>query len=201
MSSSPHFTKCGLPGINGIPYGIHMCHFYESAGDLAAALVPYFAAGLRNNERCTWIAAEPLGAVLAKIAAQNAGLDVETEIRKGSLKILDHADWYSAAGNLKGDELVQVWLDEERRALAEGYSGLRITGNTTFVTPEAWDDFMDYEHAVSGALQGRRIVSLCSYRLGQVGASELLDVSRRHHCTLDRPDQGWQILTSGLSLT
>lgn len=195
MSAASHMTNCGLPGISGIPYGIHMCHFYESGEDLAAALVPYFAAGLRNNERCIWIAAEPLDAAQAKIAAQNAGLDVEAAMRKGSLRIVDHSDWFSETGT-EADQIVQAWLTEESRALAQGYRGLRITGNVTFVTPETWDDFMDYEQAASEALQDRRIVTLCSYRLGQFGAAEVLDVSRRHHCTLDRPDQGWQILTA-----
>ena len=58
MTAASHMTSCGLPGINSIPYGTHMCHFYEDAENLAGALVPYFAAGLRNNERCIWIAAE-----------------------------------------------------------------------------------------------------------------------------------------------
>ena len=198
MTATSHMTSCGLQGINGIPYGTHMCHFYESGENLAAALVPYFAAGLRNNERGIWVTAEPLGAALAKSAAKNAGLDVEAAMRKGSLKILDHDDWYSEAGNLKGKEVAQIWLDEESRALAQGYGGLRIAGNVSFVTAETWDDFMDYEHAVNEGLQDRRIVSLCSYGLGQGGAAGVLDVARRHHCTLDRPDQGWQILTNRL---
>lgn len=181
--------KAGTPA-----YGIHMCHFYESAADLAATLVAYFATGLSNHERCIWVTAEPLDAKQAKIAAQNAGLDVEAAIRKGSLKILDYADWYSQTGSLKNDEMVQLWLDEESRALADGYRGLRTTGNVTFVTPEAWEAFMEYEHAVNAAFEGRHIVALCTYRLGQLQGSGVLDVSRRHHCTLHRPDQGWQIL-------
>ena len=41
MSARPHFTDCGLQGIKAVPYGIHMCHFYQQREDLAAALVPY----------------------------------------------------------------------------------------------------------------------------------------------------------------
>jgi MEDS: MEthanogen/methylotroph, DcmR Sensory domain len=193
--NASHLTSCGLPGINGIPYGVHMCHFYESGAELAAALVPYFAAGLRNNERCLWIASEPLTAAPAKIAVQNAGLDVEAAMRNGALRIIDHGEWFSQTGTQAG-QIVQAWLAEESRALAQGYRGLRIAGNVTFVTPENWDKFMEYEQAANEALQGRRIVTLCTYRLGQVGAAGMLDVSRRHHCTLDRPDQGWQIITN-----
>ena len=53
-------TDCGLPGITRIPYGVHMCSFYRTREELAATLVPYFVAGLRANERCIWITAEPL---------------------------------------------------------------------------------------------------------------------------------------------
>lgn len=63
-------TSCGLPGIKAILYGVHMCHFYDGREDLGGTLVPY---------------AEPLPAAQAKLAAQNAGLDVEAESRKGSL--------------------------------------------------------------------------------------------------------------------
>lgn len=52
MSQDPghsSLTDCGLPGIKDIPFGVHMCHFYDRCEDLAAALVPYFAAGLRNS--------------------------------------------------------------------------------------------------------------------------------------------------------
>lgn len=52
MSALHPLTDCGLPGIGEIPYGLHMCHFYETRDQLAAALVPYFAAGLRSGERC-----------------------------------------------------------------------------------------------------------------------------------------------------
>jgi NADPH2:quinone reductase len=39
MSALPNLADSGLRGIHAIPYGIHMCHFYEKREDLAAALV------------------------------------------------------------------------------------------------------------------------------------------------------------------
>jgi hypothetical protein len=196
MSSTAHMTECGLPGIKDIPYGVHMCHFYEGREDLAAMLVPYFAAGLRNHERCIWVTAAPLDAVDAQLELQKAGMEAQSALQKGALTIREHSEWYADAGTLEGGNIVERWLAEEQRALAEGYNGLRITGNVTFVTPEAWPVFMEYEDTLNNALHGRRIVALCSYQLGRCGAPDVLDVVRRHHCTLDRPDHGWQLLTS-----
>ena len=195
MSALSHTTDCGLPGIKGIPYGVHMCHFYEGRDDLAAALVPYFAAGLRNKECCVWITSEPLDSAGARAELRKGGIDPDAEIRRGALSIRSHADWHASAGELKGAAVVELWFAEERRALAAGFSGLRISGNVTFAKPEAWATFMEYEETLDEALHGHRIVTLCSYRLGQCGASDVLEVAHRHHCTLDRPDRGWQILT------
>lgn len=62
MAALPNLTDSGLAGIRQVPYGIHACHFYADNKDLAEALVPYFTAGLRANERCLWVTAAPLPA-------------------------------------------------------------------------------------------------------------------------------------------
>ena len=190
-----HLTDCGLPGITQIPYGVHMCNFYRTREELIAALVPFFVAGLRNNERCIWITAKPLHAVDAIAELEKAGPDTQAAIRNGSLVVRDYDDWYAEAGTLKGNQVVDLWLAEEQRALAGGYRGLRITGNVTFLRSEDWALFMEYEELVNRAFQGRRIVTLCTYHLDSCGAAEVLDVMRRHNGALDRPDEGWQILT------
>ena len=191
----PLLTDCGLPGIRGIPYGVHMCNFYRSREELAAALVPYFGAGLRANERCIWITAEPLGADEAIAELERAGLDASALRASGALVVRDFTDWYAAAGALRGSQVVDLWLEEERLALAAGCRGLRITGNVTFLRPEDWPLFMEYEALIDQRLRTQRIVTLCTYQLGRCAPSEILDVMQRHSCTLDRPDEGWQILT------
>jgi len=193
--SHGHLTDCGLPGITQIPYGVHMCNFYRTREELISALVPFFVAGLRNNERCIWITAKPLHAVDAIAELEKAGPDTQAAIRNGSLVVRDYDDWYAEAGALKGNQVVDLWLAEEQRALAGGYRGLRITGNVTFLRSEDWALFMEYEELVNRAFQGRRIVTLCTYHLDSCGAAEVLDVMRRHNGALDRPDEGWQILT------
>jgi len=194
VSAHLHTTDCGLPGLATIPYGVHMCHFYETRTDLAAALVPYFVAGLRKRERCLWITAEPLDAAAAAAELRNVGLDVDALARSGALVIHHYADFFA---NVKmGSEVVDLWMDEERRALAAGYSGLRVTGNTNFVSPGDWSTFMDYEELMNQACPERRIVALCSYLRERCAPTDVVEAVQRHSCTLDRPDEGWRILTA-----
>jgi hypothetical protein len=189
------FTACGLPGVAQIPFGIHMCHFYKERQDLVEVLVPFFTAGLNRNERCIWVCAEPLDAAGAKRELHTSGVDVEAAIRRGALTVLDYSEFYLKARGMKSAEVAKLWLAEEERALEDGYSGLRITGNASFLEPKTWPDFMDYEEVVQRAFNGRRIISLCTYDLRRCAPANVVDVMRRHSCALERPDEGWQIVS------
>jgi hypothetical protein len=50
----------GITVIGDVPWGTHFCQFYQDKQDLIDILVPYFKAGLENNEFCIWITSEPL---------------------------------------------------------------------------------------------------------------------------------------------
>lgn len=192
MNPLAHVTECGLPGVKTIPYGVHMCHFYETRAELAAALVPFFVAGLKKQERCIWVTAAPLDAAAAAAELRKAGLNVDALVRRGALVISDASSFFA---NVKmGAEVVDLWLAEESRALAAGYTGLRVTGNTNFVPAADWSKFMDYEELMNQACPERRIVALCSYLRERCGATEIAETVQRHSCTLDQPDEGWRII-------
>jgi len=44
--------RTGIEVVGDVPWGRHFCQFYETAGDLADTLVPYFREGLLANEFC-----------------------------------------------------------------------------------------------------------------------------------------------------
>jgi two-component system, sensor histidine kinase PdtaS len=191
-------TDCGLPGIGSLPYGAHMCHLYRDRDALVAALVPFFAAGLRANERCVWVTADPLHAPEAAAELRRAGIDVGAKTRRGALEIVEFSEWTLRDGTSLGpEEVCAMWLAEERRALEAGFAGLRISGNVSFLTPDTWDAFMDYEHAANLAFRGRRIVALCTYSMPACGAAGALDIVQRHSCALDRAGARWQVLAAG----
>jgi hypothetical protein len=194
MADIPYITRCGLPGIDHIPFGMHACHFYSDRDQLLAALVPYFVAGLLGNERCLWVTAPPLPAREAVQALRAAWDRVDDAIQAGALQILDFRHWYGNAARLKELDVVELWLKEEERALAEGYSGLRISGNTSFLTPEDWPLCVEYEQAVTARFSGRRIVALCSYALAQWSDQQMSELVHAHHCAFERSDADWKVL-------
>jgi len=67
-----NLRKVGIPYINDIPWGTHICSFFGGKSDLLGIVVPYFKAGLENNEFCIWVVSEPLDVSQAREALEDA---------------------------------------------------------------------------------------------------------------------------------
>jgi len=58
----------GIDIVGDIPWGTHFCQFYQTKEDLMDIIVPYFKAGLENNEFCMWVVPQTLDVEEAKEA-------------------------------------------------------------------------------------------------------------------------------------
>ena len=168
-----------------------MCHFFSSSRELVDGLVPYFEAGIDRNERCIWVAAAPLPAgdvesAVAKSPKLKRGAAI------GQLTVHHAIDWFGEPAELNAEQIIRRWFSEEERALADGFGGLRITGNSAFIPHGHWSGLMDYERLLHERLPERRIIACCSYDRQQCGSVEIMEVVNCHHGALDRTDQRWE---------
>jgi two-component sensor histidine kinase len=194
ISTSPFVDLSGLSRVN---QGTHYSHFYENRHDLAAAVVPFIATGLSNDERCLWVTAEPLGRDDALDALAAVVPDLSRRLEQGQIEVIEHETWYRAAGGFHAPTVIAAWLERERQALDCGYRGLRITGNTFWLdTPKDFSDFADYERTLHQTLKGHRITCLCSYCLNRCSGSVLLDVVRQHDFAMVHRGGQWEVIES-----
>ena len=192
-SVKSHLTHCGIPGLGAVPYGLHVCHFYSSRLELLDALIPYFESGVSKNEQCIWIASAPLGITEIKIELAKFR-HLEKAVSTGQLQIIDANDWYGTSVALDSDG-IQRWMDEEARARAAGYQGLRITCNTGFVSRDHWSSLMEYEKVLHERVKSFRIVACCSYDLLKCEPVDILEIVSTHDAALDRRDKNWQVFS------
>jgi len=191
MSPSGDLTAYGVPGIDKVPFGIHVCHFYRAREDVVDALVPYFAAGLSNNENCVWVTPFSTDEAAAALGRVLIGLDAMLD--KGQMQIVQAKSWHASTKGMDGNAVAQFWLHEEEKALTKGYQGLRGAVDTSLLYVDDWDTLMDYEGAVSDAIRDRRILMLCSYDGQRCQATSVLEAVRTHQHTLERRDVNWEI--------
>src|SRR2546422_10169193 len=90
--------KTDIAVVGDIPWGTHLCHFYETQWDLLDTVVPYFKAGLEHNEFCLWVLAEPLTEQEAKSALRQAVPDLDCYLAERRLEMLPHDEWYLKGG-------------------------------------------------------------------------------------------------------
>ena len=140
--------KTAIDIIADVPWGTHLCQFYQTKEDLTDILVPYFQAGLKHNEFCMWITSEPLNVEDAKRALKKEVKNLDDYIKRGQIEILDYRQWYTKPGYFDSDKVLGGWIEKEKQALEKGFHGLRLSGNTFWLEKEDWGSFKNYEATV-----------------------------------------------------
>jgi len=186
--------QTGIEIIGTAPWGTHFCQFYRTTQDLTDILVPYFKAGLENNEFCMWVTSPPLEEGEALSALREALPDCDRYVSEGRLEVIPYSAWYLQDGVFESQRVLAGWVAKHESALAKGLDGLRLTGNTFWLEDKDWKSFTDYEEEVNNVLGHYRIMALCTYCLEKCGSSEILDVIRNHQFGLVKTEKGWDLI-------
>jgi PAS domain S-box-containing protein len=188
--------RSGLETVGDVPWGTHFCQFYETADDLIDILVPYFKAGLGNNEFCMWVTSESLSREEAENAMRKAVPDFAKFLKRGQMEIVSYGEWYLKDGAFDLHRVLDAWMGKLNEALAKGYDGIRVTGNTAWLEKKDWKDFVDYEEKVNGVIGKYRMIVVCTYSISKCGAAEVIDVIRNHQFALIRREGKWELVES-----
>jgi hypothetical protein len=123
------FRKSGISVLGDLRWDQHFCLFYETTEDLLDTVVPYFKAGLENNEYCVWAVSEPLTEADAMAALGRAVPGFDRTLACRNIDILPGREWYLKGEGVDPEKIVGGWGEKLRRALDAGYKGLRVSGN------------------------------------------------------------------------
>jgi len=176
----------GITGLGEMPWGTHFCLFYETKEDLLDTLVPYFKAGLEHNEYCVWVIADALTEADAWRALSQAVPAAERYRSNQSIELIQARDWYLNVGHFELDRVMSAWNRKLMQALARGYAGMRVSGDTLWLEKKTWQSFLEYENQLDESLTDQLMTVLCTYPLISSGAAEILDVARKHQFALAR---------------
>jgi hypothetical protein len=188
-------TNSGITLIGELPWGTHFCQFYKTKKDMLDVLVPYFKAGLEDNEKCIWVTSDFLSEADASRAMLRKVPDAATYLAKGQLEIFPYTDWYLKGGSFDLQRTLDMWMEKHNEALSEGYNGLRVSGNPYWIdNKKDWDDFAEYEAAINRVIGGTKLLVLCTYSLKKCGVAEILDVVKNHEFALAMNRGVWQVV-------
>jgi DNA-binding CsgD family transcriptional regulator len=186
--------KTGIRVMGKMPWGTHICLFYETKKDLLDAAVFYFQAGLDSNEFCIWAVSDPISIEVAKRALRGAIPDFDTRLTAGQVELVDGREWYLRGDQFDLKKITGGWSAKLNAALAMGYEGMRVSGNAFWIESNHWKEFCAYEQELDQSLAGQRMIVLCTYSLRASRAVDLLDVVRAHHFSIARRNDDWEFL-------
>lgn len=186
----------GIRVMGEVPWGAHLCIFYETKEDLLDTAAAYFEAGLASKEFCVWAISDPITEADAKTALRSTIPDLDAQIAAGRIEIIGGTDWYLHGNQFDLQRITGGWNEKLRGALDRGFEGMRVSGNAFWIESSHWQAFCEYERELDRSIAGQRMVVLCTYSLQASRAVDLLDVARAHQCCTARRNGDWEFLAT-----
>jgi len=195
MRSTTEKRESGIALIGDLPWGSHFCQFYETQEDLLDTLIPYFRAGLENNEFCVWVTSDFLTQEDAVRALSREVPGFSQYFARRQIEIFPYTDWYLKGGVFDLKRTLHMWMEKHSEALSRGFAGMRVSGNPYWIdNKKDWDDFACYEAEINNVIGGTKLLVLCTYSLQKCGVVEIMDVVKNHEFALARSHGTWQLV-------
>jgi PAS domain S-box-containing protein len=193
--AKPEVLKSGIDAIGDmVAWGAHFCLFYETKEDLLDALISYCKSGLENNEYCLWVVTEPLTIEEATAALRKEVDDFDKHLAEDRIGIVSANDFFLQGGKFDRERVAEAMVSKLSALSARGYAGVRLTGDTSWVTKKDWIPFCELEDGINQVIGNQHLAVLCTYSLAACGAYEILDAVRTHQFALARREGKWVVI-------
>lgn len=188
LQAVDNMRKSGITYIGDIPWGTHICGFYESEQDLAKFVIPYLHAGLENNEYCIWVISDLADPLEAEAMLADTFQDFTNSSSK--IEILSQAEWYEQY-NKVDEETINIVAQKLNYAFAQGCDGLRICGDVSRYEYN-WREIMNLEFKSFENIEMFNVVALASYQLSSLNVYEIVDISSNYKFAFVETGYEWK---------
>jgi two-component system, sensor histidine kinase PdtaS len=166
--------------------GSHTCLSYECEKSLLELLKSFFEQGLKIRELCLWVVPASLGVQGARKAMGRLIKGLDSYIEIGQFELCSHKDVYLGSGSFDSDEALRILADKEQDTLKRGFSGLRVSGDASWLSEGDWDKFIIYEKEADKLISGGKITALCTYPAEKLDSAKLFRLSFFHNLVISK---------------
>ena len=192
--SATALRQTGIAPLGEVPWGTHMCLFYETLQDLSDTEALYFNMGLENREFCLWVVHESIPIDEARNRLRKGVPNLDRHLAAGHIEIVPGRHWTHKGTPFDVEAILCGWRNKLRVALADGYEGMRVGFNAVWQNTDGWEDFCGYERVLDKSMAGEPMMALCTYPIDKSSAQDALNVARAHQYTLALRSGHWDFL-------
>ena len=145
-------------------------------------MIPFILIGLKRKEKCIYVADSYTIDQIREFLSQE-GVDVKALEHSGQLIMLLESETYTKNGSFDPDKMISLLANETQRAIADGYTALRVTGEMTWVLrgQPGSDRVIEYEAKLNRNFFPKYpCIALCQYDKRRFPPDTIIDVMRTH---------------------
>jgi PAS domain S-box-containing protein len=170
-----------LYDIKELKPGDHLCILYKTDDEHKALITPYLRYGLENNEKVFYIVDARSSETVLNYLRQD-DVDVDSFIESGQLMMLTVNESYMKGGIFDPDGMIRMLTDETNKALEEGFSALRVTGEMSWALKglPGSDRLIEYETKLNEFFPNNKALAICQYDCRVFEPQILLEILTTH---------------------
>ncbi len=168
-----------LKELETLKIGEHIACIYKNKTEQRSIVVPFIRTGLKNNEKCIYIVDENTKNGIIKDFKE---FNVEEYLRTNQLELLTKEEAYLKNGYFDPDKMIELLKINEKKALDNGFAGLRVTGEMTWVLTKlpGVERLIEYEAKLNYFFPESKCIALCQYNEKKFEPEILLDIIHTH---------------------
>jgi len=188
LGSGGFMRKSGSKFLGKLAWGTHCCQFYKAKQDLIDIMVPYFKAGLENNELCVWVTSDFLTGNDAQKALKKSIPGFSRYLKNGQLEIIPGAKWRLKKGKFDARQTVAQWIVKYERGIRAGFEGMRVGSGPL------WPDQKNlaaYESGINDIIANYKLLVLCARPLENCDPEEIIAAAGDHKFAIIKKSNRW----------
>lgn len=163
-----------------IQSGEHMVILYDREEEMVEYLAAYIHSSLIHNNRCIYITNDEMDEtiVLEKIESLSLGMEQD-----GDFIVLNKEEAYSKEGRFNPDKMIEFLRRLAEEAVADGYRGLAVTGEISWVLDyeDGRELIIEYEWKLNEQIFDRYpVTALCRYNMTKFSDEMIINIIQLH---------------------
>ncbi len=161
--------------------GDHMVLLYNEEKEVVETIVSYINASLLRNEKCIYITGDANTQIIIDLL--NETINYEYYIDRGQFVILNQKDAYSKSGIFVPDKMISLLIAETNNAISEGYNGVSISGELSWVLQyeDGIERIIEYEWKLNEyVFNNAKLSAICRYNMKKFSDEMIINIIQLH---------------------
>ncbi len=167
--------------IGDLGLGDHVTLLYQSEPEHRSVMTRFVRQGLERGEKVVYVADTHTPETIINYLRSDR-MDVAAYLDRRQLVFLTPEETYTEGDTFDASRTRAIITREAERTLAEGFAGLRATGETTWVLSEldSTDRLLKYERELTEVASANRILMVCQFERDRFDPTFMLDILHTH---------------------